>query len=243
VCASTLGREIPASPPLTKCEFKSFPNPLQRINQPHHRNERISSFRIPHTDCCAVLCCCCAVPDLGQTHSLGPWTKNRSTLLLATAAATPNQDRTPTFVLSTRLVLPSRRRHQHKQPATIPTRHLSFVGKHRSHLSPYPVLSHITSRARDSRSRIIHDFHTSAQRGPLTGRRGSNQIHEPAGWGIGGSPTNPNHQPSQSIGQITHTPAPPPLHYCPQTTGKPTSPRPILPHLAPPVSSVRFARH
>jgi len=61
VCVQVLqeGKFLRAHPPLTKCEFKSFSTPLPRFNHPHHRNERISSFRIPvfhtPTDCCAVL--------------------------------------------------------------------------------------------------------------------------------------------------------------------------------------------
>jgi hypothetical protein len=70
--ASTSGREIPASPPLTKCGFKSFSSASRRINQPHHRNERISSFRIPHTH--RPLCCCAAV------QSRGTWTDRHTYL-------------------------------------------------------------------------------------------------------------------------------------------------------------------
>jgi hypothetical protein len=238
--ASTSGREIPASPPLTKCEFKSFSSALRRINQPHHRNERISSFRIPHTH--RPLCCCAAVQSRGtldrQTHLLGSWAKNRSKLLLA-AAGTPNQDRTPTFVLSTRPCLPvavinisSRLRFT--------TRHRSFVAKHASIASALSLILFCrTSRAGHEtadHASSTTPYCTSAPRGPLTGRRGSNQIHEPSWLGDRGVADEP---PSKSTGQsrtlLTFTP--------PQTTtGQPPSPRPILPHLAPRLSpSLPFA--
>jgi hypothetical protein len=142
VCASTSGREIPASPPLTKCEFKPFSNPPQPINQPHRRNERISSFRIPHTDCCATV----QSRTLDRHTHLGLEQRIEGSKLLLAAAATPNQDRTPTFVLSTRPCLPVAVINISSRPQ-FNTRHLSFVEKHRSHPLSLGILSCRTSRA------------------------------------------------------------------------------------------------
>jgi hypothetical protein len=252
VCASTSGREIPASPPLTKCEFKPFSNPPQPINQPHRRNERISSFRIPHTDCCATV----QSRTLDRHTHLGLEQRIEGSKLLLAAAATPNQDRTPTFVLSTRPCLPvavinisSRPQFQHSPPFF--RRKASIA----SALPRYPVLSHITSRARDSRSRIIHD---SIVRRRSVGRSlaGEDQIRFTNQLVGGSGDRRRTKQPSKASvkSRTLHR-----VHSTPHLEGLNTftpvlysdywqthisSPRPILPQLAsppPPSPSLPFA--
>jgi hypothetical protein len=153
-------------------------------------------FHTP-TACCAALC---SPGPWTDTHLLGSWAKNRSKLLLA-AAATPNQDRTPTFLLSTRPCLPvavtvisisSRPRFTH--------RHLSFVEELIASSLSHPVLSHITSRARDSRSRIIHD--SIHRRSVGRSLDGEHQIRFTSPR-VGGSPTNHHARKASVDGSIT----------------------------------------
>jgi hypothetical protein len=231
----------------------------------HSQNANLNHFRILFTASTNHIIGTSVFPLFGfhtQTHTrtnthtntltyldLGSWAKNRSRLLLAAAApaatATPNQDRTPTFVL------PSRHRHQHKQPATIHSSPPLFRKADRISSPPSCFVAH---HEPGTRQQITHHsrLHPSAQRGPA---------HWPARIKsdsraslVGGSPTNPRKPPSKAKqSKAKHRP----VNHDSRTlltftTGKPTAPRPILPHLAlplppvrpsVPVSSVRFARH
>jgi hypothetical protein len=123
-----------------------------------------------------------------HTHLLGSWAKNRSKQLLA-AAATPNQDRTPTFVLSTRPCHPvaviniSSPATIHSSPPFFPSEsidriHLSLILFCRTSRAGHETADHASFTTPYSRHSVDRSLD------------GEDQIRstKPAGWGIADEP-------------------------------------------------------